>query len=318
VTVRYPWAQVRSLAITGITLKVDGEPVTCDVDPAARHIRPHLSEVAAWSVADLKAHVELDGDLPNEHGVVAVLRCVRTRTRQHVRFDRTDNTWSATMRIHREDVVGRCTIEVTAEGTVDGVSHRRLGQCEPWTIDLDPVVPAVTAGRSPFDVRWVDFTDPADGGPALLKSLKDQLFYVHAEPDPPVLYLNDGVRNLKDLLNWDAARGWKRDLRDSIADDISAKTLLILAERAIGEIYPDDEGQPVPPYREISARLLERLAEHVEGLGSLEELCEQVVIARKEADALNEGRLQGLLVAGVDELLGRRSTAERITSRVYD
>ena len=92
----------------------------------------------------------------------------------------------------------RATLQAVVSATIDGVPARYFGRSEPWNVWVGP--PEIPLLSGDLDVKWADFT--GDARPAGIDAAyRSQAFYVDITADPPVIWLNEGVPDLRRLFD---------------------------------------------------------------------------------------------------------------------
>jgi hypothetical protein len=138
---------------------------------------------------------------------------------------------------------GKASIQIFAirKRTVGGNSARacsegeRIADSAPWTVFLDdkPPVPGTS-----IDNEWRDFaTDP---NPELNRR-QDSIWYLDlGVPTRPKLILNEGVPQLRKLLESEQKRGRLAYARDALVASILQPTLVVLAASVLSQAESDD------------------------------------------------------------------------------
>jgi hypothetical protein len=140
------------------------------------------------------------------------------------------------------DCRDRCDVTLFATATIDGVAPRVVGTSGAWSVYVDRVAPPLA--RTPINVVWVDFTDPAQQAhPLLGDHPKHQSFLVPSTREP-TLFLNHAIGGLEELLD-DRQRPVpaERALHDALRSSIAASAWAGLLVDAIGALEAEPDGE---------------------------------------------------------------------------
>ena len=198
--------------------KIDGQKLPDDCfEPDRRLVAIEAAERQRWQTAKIEIHVtapqtEIRSFVKRnaDPRAIAVIGGSRTNARQPVTLTRDPTNpakWSGTATIDRPFWFGRLSLTATIVGDVDGVSGRIIGTSEPWTIALDDVPRPPVRGN--IDVTWDNFKEPKFLPE--LTQFASEPFFLHLDPERPVLYLNEGFIKLRAL--FDERRRRNRDVQ---------------------------------------------------------------------------------------------------------
>lgn len=134
----------------------------------------------------------------------------------------------------------------------------RIASSEDWNIFVDsPVLPP---GKM-LDIRWINFQKSKDN---TIREVSGTPFYLDFRRDTPILWLNEGVADLKAVLMSSATRGAIATIRNSIFDSISQTVWCGLFNEALMSIEDDDSGgEPAEPPEEWQKIILKRMAPRI-------------------------------------------------------
>lgn len=308
-----PWATVDDFDIRMTAVDADGVGVDGVIDQ--EHHAASLAEVGTWSVASFTVECPQPEDLADpDMAALAVLQNPPTRTHISAPLRRTNGIFEGRLDVHRSAVRDRAQLSVVFSATIDGVRHRVRGQSRTWTIDFDEPISRFNAGKVPIQMVWDSFSNP-EFGPAELRSYPKEPFYLFMSGMEPILYLNRDNRELHDLLLYDTATTWKRDLRDAVAVDIAGKVLTMLAWAAVEQTIEEEDGEISPPSGEVLTGTLEALAQHMEGVADVTELHKRIAYVRREGSADDYARLVSNIGAAIDRMLSAGELVSRFGKR---
>jgi hypothetical protein len=287
----YPYRTiVDPLPLVAETQILDGQVPPVDLLAARRSI--DLSRLpAGWHRASLRLRFDLPQQLIGE-GVTDVdvtlsLDCAST----NLRF--------GDLEIEAGALAHRAVLRAVVAATIDGVPKRYYGESESWNVWVSaPEVPLLTGD---LDVKWADFTGekrPAAIDPAF----KDHAHYIDVTAEPPVIWLNEGLRDLRRLFDSAPRRSRAETaLRDAHFHSIATSGWLAMFNASLGAIQADGDGTVMWPANEwqhqVLLTLLPRIYPDLSTDDSLQRARED------DADAAGSRLLQARALAAVNGLL---------------
>jgi len=166
--------------------------------------------------------------------VVAAVRSVTSRQRQAVRLHSADGVWKGLLDIPKQDLYREISIEPvllrTAPGTDDAYADHlaaALAFRDRTTIEVDET-PVRTGGF--LEVKFDDFRESASPK----RSAEPGLLYVlDTDRETPVLWLNEGVDELKAVMMATGPRGYNLRVRDAMFDTIVSQVWTSLLSLAV-------------------------------------------------------------------------------------
>jgi hypothetical protein len=124
----------------------------------------------------------------------------------------------------------------------------RLTGSDEWTLRIEPKAP--TPGRG-MKVEWIDFRTASR---KVLNENDKCLYYLDLDQPQPVLFLNEGIRDLKSVLSTEGRTGSRAAIRDALFVSIAQPVWLCLAMHAASACGLEEE-EP-----EWQRRVLEEIA----------------------------------------------------------
>jgi len=234
---------ISSLTVDGVDHKLDG---VIDVE----HRVVNLSGIDEWNTSVLGVGVtdpsqQIENvvhekeSAENTVKMFAVMKDRRTRYRtgKPLMFSDTGN-WEAQVEVHREQHDGKITLQALAVRSLDheqatgkaSFSSERIADSDIWTLYVAEKVPVP---GSSIDNEWRDFAK--DSNPELVRR-GDNIWFLDLEiPDKPRLYLNEGVKGLRQALENIARKGRAASARETLTGSILQPVLCMLATSAINE-----------------------------------------------------------------------------------
>jgi len=284
----FPWSSLaRPFVISVDGLRIDGKEVSVESSPLPIH---QLAE-SSWTTADIDLRASIPAEVEEQCGylldsvqVVLTLLDGATNNRIAVRTEGIGNERQATLNLHREEVSGRCQVAGVLTREIGGVSNREVGRARPLLIDFDQPVAVQIAGKSPFPMVWTDFANPIDTAPEALTAVKDNPFWFDQSPGDPVLWLNDGIAYLNNVLRDAKPKGRSKDAQALVGSWIAAGVWNALFERAMSDLSSGEDDEPIEVLDPLSAKVLESLVPHTEGVADVDELTQQMAVARNDPD----------------------------------
>jgi hypothetical protein len=300
-TVRYPWPTFKAPLRCRLTdVRLDGRPLSADmVDDS--HYRIRLDSAPTWESFECQVVVSTDESRPA--GVERLTGYVMvassgTSTRLPFPISAEGNDLIGRITVAHGVVAGSFTVSAEVGGEVAG-RRRVVGASDPWTVVLDRRDAPVPPGAPPFAMSWVDFGS-AEAPPAA-RQTPDALSFMDFAGEPRLL-LNKGVPGLQTLLDNNYAKLERRRLRDILSTTIARNATSALFRAAAAEVVAYDDGPPQPPATALYRQVCEAVADQMIGVGSVEELYEQLVANRD--DPPGNADLWRRIDAAVDALTG--------------
>jgi len=233
------------LTLVADTQTVDGVEPPVDLLAARRNI--NLSGLPeGWRRATFRMRLELPNSLLSESigdpRVVLSINCPSTNLRFGVQMvpGARLGTYVADLEIESGALARRATLRAVVSSTIDGVKNRYYGESQPWNVWVTaPEIPMLTGD---LDVQWADFT--GDNCPSMIdQAFKTQAYYVDITSDPPVIWLNEGVPDLRRLFD-DSPRRPRAEvaLRSAHFHAIANVGWLAMFNASLGAIERDGDG----------------------------------------------------------------------------
>ncbi|CAN5346678.1 hypothetical protein BH24GEM3_BH24GEM3_07720 [soil metagenome] len=182
---------------------------------------------------------------PKSDAVVFVsLVCKSTKYRHGLRLRPSGEArWVGEAVVSRSDVKGTVQLHPMLVRTTrvpgkSGVPHHPgmiLATGDPVALYTDPPSRLIEGA---IEVRWQDFAKSKNDW---REQHSSDVFHLEPYRDAPVLYLNEGHAQFRQLLENDSKRGADAALRDVTAAMIAQTTWTQLAVAALGEIVYDEE-----------------------------------------------------------------------------
>ena len=206
------------------------------------------------------------------------------------------------------DSTGVLTVEAIAMRTapVSAAAPRfaskrgmRLASSHPLTIRTRELV--ATPGGT-LDVRWEDFTESTHPE---RKRRPERIFYLEVTSEPPVLWLNAGVVDLRAVLDSKGTRGQRAVIRDLIYRTIALPAWYALVHVASLSVTQDEESRPTVPdgwRRGLLARIAPRLEPGVGRETAYGRLLERLWALRHEEEQDGAELIERMVAAIEDEL----------------
>ncbi|MCK9250719.1 MAG: hypothetical protein M0P31_17295 [Solirubrobacteraceae bacterium] len=203
-----------------------------------------------WSTVRLQVVAEVPTDeirlLPaDEPEVVLTVHCAPTNLRTTTRLVRSadnEHAWEGTVELTRRTLRDQASLYAT----VDDVANRWIGRTHPVAVHLRPPRdPRISGGH--FPVKWRDFTVAAPGETPIPSRLKDEMSWVDvANVDGPIIYLNERVSGLRELLDDRTGRTRvERAARDTVLDLVATPAMVALLNAALSSVARSDADDPV-------------------------------------------------------------------------
>jgi len=256
----YPYPTLAEpLTLAAETQTVDGAEPPIDLLAARRTIDLSVMD-HGWRRASFRFRLELPGSLVSSKvsnvRVTLSVNCSATNLRFAVVMApaaRLGN-YVGELEIESGMLAKRATLHAVVSATIDGVQDRYLGSSEGWNIWVNaPEIPILTGD---LDVKWADFT--GDERPRSIDpTFKTHAYYVDVTSDPPVIWLNEGVQDLRRLFDEAPRRSAaEQAVRDAYFHAIGSAGWLAMFNASLGAIEPDTSGGAMWPTVEWQRQVL--------------------------------------------------------------
>jgi hypothetical protein len=242
--------------------------------PRVDGMRPSISLTAGQRTIDLsglnewrRVSIRMRADLPSvemmDYTDVAVtlsVNCAATNLRMGVQMARSarQDSWSGELEIEAGALAKRATLQAVVTATVAGEPKRFIGVSEPWKIWI--ATPEVPQFSGDLEVKWADFTKNESRPQVVDPAFSDLGHYVDITSDPPVIYLNEGVPDLRrlfdDVPNRNVA---ERAIRDAYFHSIAVSGWLSMFNASLGAVEQESDDQVVWPDNAWQSQVLETL-----------------------------------------------------------
>lgn len=293
-----------------LPLKVEGQLVDGAKPPydmlAARHsidisgLQSSWRRVTFWIGVDLPELRE--GPDVSDARVVLSLNCPATNLRIGVLMKPgvRQGSYTAELEIEAGTLAKKATLRAIVSGSVEGVPQRYFGESEVWNVWISP--PEVPLFSGDLIVKWVAFagdTCPATIDPAF----RSQAYYIDITQDPPVVYLNESLPDLRRLFDdYPRRNAVERALRDSHFHSIASSGWLAMFNASLAGIERTDDGNVDWPDVEWQRQVLRTVLPKVYPDLSSDDA---VQAALEDAGSADGSRLlQARAMAAISGLLG--------------
>lgn len=287
-TIRYPWPTFASPLQSALSdIRLDGEPLQnplVDDD----HLRLRLDRAGDWQRFDCDIAVTTDETVPD--GIddlrgFAMVSSISTNTRLPFALTSTGGLPAAGhLTIPRSTVAGSFTVQAEIGAHIRG-RHRVVGSSEPWTVVLERREAPIPPGAPPFDISWVDFNSPEAPPAAKANPASHALMDLSGEPR---LLLNSGIDGLQALLYNKTAQKERRRMREILSSSIARYATTTLFRTAAAQVVAYDDGPPQPPSAAVLQQTCKAVADHMSGIGGVDELYELISTAADDPLAAAE------------------------------
>lgn len=298
----------------------------------SQHRRVDLTDIdASWDL--LSIDVRGPDPIGTEHGpeakLYALVNCPSTAQILPFVAKRDEGSFAAQVEIARHEIARRATLEVRvvgAAGLDPAEGLRTVGASAPWTLVLEPQAGPTSHGPAPITVIWADFAQAVDGPHEVLGALPHSLSFCDFEQGEPILYLNDGVSGLRELLNDPHAKGTRKETQQVLGSHIALDTVSSLVDagiqaviRAARDIDPEDGiadlGAPSQP---VLRTALEHVTDASDSFNGLDDLLERVVTAVRDEDSVTLDTIQSELRSSAQMAVSTQRAVERLIKAVSD
>lgn len=246
----YPTLE-ESLILAADGQAVDGKAPPVDLLTVRRSI--DLSGLPpGWRRATISFRLDLPL-LKASHGliddieVVVCVNCRATnlRTGQVMRPGARIGSYVADLEIEYGAFAKRATLKAVISGTIDGVPNRYFGESEEWNIWVSaPEIPILTGD---LQVQWAEFENDEKCPQVIEKAFRKHAYYVDVTADPPIIYLNDNMPDLRRLFDETPRRtATERALRDAHFATIASSGWLAMFNASLGGIEEDGDAVTWP------------------------------------------------------------------------
>jgi len=175
----------------------------------------------------------------------------------------------------------------------------RLASSHPLTIRTRE--PVATPGGA-LDVRWEDFTESSHPE---RRRRSERIFYLEVTSEPPILWLNQGVSDLRAVLDSKGTHGRRAVIRDLINRTIALPAWYALVHVASLSVRQDEESSPTVPdgwRRGLLARVAPRLHPGVARETAYARLLEELWALRHDGELGGAALIERMVAAIEDEL----------------
>jgi hypothetical protein len=237
-----------ALEIHVLGLQVDGRSVEPDDHLERDAHQINLSGLEHWDEATFNVQVRdasrqiptvlMDGEDPSvDARIYILLRNPKSRIRHAVTtVPSGDSAWEGSFCISRQDWIGSVSMEAMAVrehsreekfGFATRAGERIAGSCK-WSLYVDdrPILPG-----GAINGEWRDFS--TDVNPELRARAECGWYLDLVDHERPTLYLNEGIKGLRKLLEVAASRGRSAYLRDVTSHTILAPLLVEMGMFAV-------------------------------------------------------------------------------------
>ncbi len=303
------------------------DAVAVDVLPREGHVDMYLAP-AGWRRATLGVRVQTPAEQIDEIAdrdvrVVVVVHCAATNLRTVVPLEAAGaerrGQYVGELELESIHLRGRTRIEAIVAATVAHVPDRYLGHSRPVVVDLEEPR-SVEIGGGDVTLAWRRFDAPADEGVHIDPIFHDEPAWLDiSDEDEAVLYLNEGVADLRRLLDDRPGRtALERAARDAVFDSIAVAATVAMfnaALQAAAHLAGDDEAPPWPAGTWAPGVLRALLGSMYPSVGPDEAL----TAALGDRDDPDGGaQLQALAHAAASHLLKSTRTAHRVVRALED
>jgi hypothetical protein len=217
---------VCDLLISG--LEVDGKPQDTMINPLARTVLLRTMESWTSATVSVVATVPVERLLalfPEDErenppcAMLIAVRCDATRWREGFTLaPTTSGTWGGNFQLDHRRIRGHVQVTAYLVRTQSRVAiapfastaHVRIADSASWTISVDR---EATPPGGYLNVQWDDF---ANSDSSTRKNHPALLYHLDLEGSTPVLWLNEGIAGLKDVLSSEGTRGRVAAVRDVV------------------------------------------------------------------------------------------------------
>ena len=312
----YPFQEeALDLAVTSVEL--DGHP--CDEELIDHDSCSIILLHENWKKAKVGIEVAIPEQLselvlpPSERNAppwatVVVADCDLARWRESLRQPVSSDDSTSTFDLSFDKDALRGSVRVQAilvrtkdlaqesDGRFAALTGMRLASSNVWTIQIDEM-PSID---SFIEIKWDDFSKPKN---QFLNAHPDVVYYLDFTQDPPVLWLNEAIRDLKTIIHSSARRGQTASVRDALFHSIAQPVWMSLIMDVVNTLA-DEKGEPSLEWQKSVLRQCARL---VFPDNSLENAQEEFVKQAKDPSQVST-LLQELLAALQKKLKVSKST----------
>lgn len=304
------------LPMSAETQSVDGAAPEVDMLAVRRSV--DLSGLTpGWRRVTVRLRVELPGSLlgadVKDVTLTLSVDCRHTNLRFGIPMKPGARlgTYVGDVEIEPGTMAHRATLRAVASATVGGVPHRYLGSSDTWNIWVDAPTSPVLAGD--LEVRWAHFSGE-DCPEGIDPAFRAHTHYIDVTADPPVIWLNESVAELRRLFD-DAPRrpAVEKAVREAHFHAIASAGWLAMFNSSLGGIEADDEGGVTWPDATWQQQVLQTVLPRVYPDLSIDD-----ALARAYEDDLDHAGsrlLQARAMAAIDGVLhGARKVSQAITA----
>jgi hypothetical protein len=219
-----------------------------------------------------------------------------------------DGGLRGTLEVVPADSTGVLTVEAIALRTAAAsepdprfASGRGMRVASSHSLTIRTREPVASPGGA-LDVRWEDFTKSTHPE---RKRRSERVFYLEVTHEPPVLWLNQGVPDLRAVLDSKGTHGQRAVIRDLINRTIALPAWYALVHVASLSVTQDEESRPTVPdgwRRGLLARIAPRLHPGVARETAYGRLLEELWALRHEEERDGTELIERMVAAIEDEL----------------
>jgi hypothetical protein len=311
--------------LTLANARVDDRPV--DVLPREGHVDMYLAP-PGWRRATLAVRVQAPADQIDEIAdggvrVVVVVHCAVTNLRTVVTLEAAGaerrGQYIGELELESVHLRGRAQIEAIVAATVGHVPDRYLGHSRSVVVDLEEPRSIEISGGD-VTLAWRRFDAPADDGVHIDPVFHDEPAWLDiTDEDEAVLYLNEGVADLRRLLDDRPGRtALEKAARDAVFDSIAVAATVAMFNGALqtaAHLAGDEGGPPWPTGTWAPGVLRALLGSMYPSLGADEALT-AALADRNDPDG--GAQLQALAHAAASRLLKTTRTARSVVRAMED
>jgi hypothetical protein len=325
----YSWPSFRKPLTLHVAATIDGQAIPVRwLDASHRRVAISAAtpswtnvELALTLVTPEQIPPDLDLGIVNAH---ALLTAPSSVTRIPAALTRQGEAWTGVLNVSRDEVRGSAEL-IAAFTTDDGSALGRVvGEAEPWTVVFDPSPGPVGRGLSPLTIIWTSFSSPPAEMPSMLADFKSSLSFCDTGKADPILYLNEDVAGLRNLLDNEKAVGLAAATRDTLGALIALDAVAALCDAAVGAVRrqcegsDDDEPEFLGLDNPVHEAVLMELVDHVDFAINYDDLCRQIMRAESAADPNEIVLLSSKLRACAQGIVAARKHTEDLAKKVLD
>lgn len=235
---------------------IDGQQQNTFINPLARTVA--LRTLDAWTSGtfSVEATVPIERLLAlfpeDERGnppcaMLLAVRCDATRWREGITLTPSGpGIWRGTFQLDRRRIRGHVQVSAYLVRTQSralvppfaGTAHVRVADSASWSVSVDR---EASPPGGYLNVQWDDF---ANSGSTTRKNHPTLLYHLDLEGNAPILWLNEGITGLKDVLSTEGTRGRVAAVRDVVFSLIANTVWMGLTVSSLLASRDPNEGGP--------------------------------------------------------------------------